>query len=349
MQVTAHAAERVAWPVTYAAVGTVRARTATAISSRLMGYVREVRVDLGDRVRAGQLLVAIDARDLASAQSQTEAAAVEAGSALPEAESAVAAAQAGLELAEATFRRMNDLFQQRSISNQEFDEATAKLKLARAGYEMAVARRGQVMARVRQAEQSVASSRITRGFSQITAPFSGVVVEKNVEPGALATPGAPLLILEREGSYRLEASVEESHLRSIKPGQPVMVTLGTMAEPIAGRVSELVPAVDPGSRSFLAKIDLPGRLPLRSGIFGRAEFTLGEEQAVAVPASAVIERGALHSVFVIDGGKARSRLVTIGRRHGGRVEVLSGLAAGEMVATAPGAALHDGAAVEVRQ
>ena len=129
------------WPSIYEATGTVRARTSAVIAAKLMGYVREVKVQAGDRVREGQLLVTLDARDLDVNSRRAEAALDEVRSSVPEADSAVAGAKANLDLAQTTFNRMQDLWNKKSISNQEFDEASAKLKAAQAAYEMARARR----------------------------------------------------------------------------------------------------------------------------------------------------------------------------------------------------------------
>ncbi len=337
-----------AWPNIYEATGTVRARISTVISSKVMGYVREVRVAAGDHVREGQPLVTLDARDLDSACRQAEAAEVEARSAVPEADNAVAGAQASLALAQATYKRMKDLFDKDSISNQEFDEATARLKLAQTGHQMAVARRAQLDAKIAQAAQSVASAEIMRSYARLAAPFAGTVTAKSVDPGVLAAPGAPLLTIEREGAYRLEATVEESKLPLIRAGQPVTVILDGIGRPIEGRVSEIVPAIDAASRSFIVKVDLPAVAQLRSGLFGRASFAFGTRQVLAVPVAAVTDRGQLASVFVADGGRARSRFVTLGQRAHDSVEILSGLSPGEQVIFPAPPSLADGAPVEVR-
>ena len=349
------------WPSTYEAVGTVKARTAAVLSSKVMGYVREVSVRVGDRVREGQVLVSLDARDLDAGYRQAEAAREEARSAVPEADNGVAAAQANLELAKLTFGRMKELFAKESISNQEFDEAAAKLKVAQAGYQMALARRTQLDSKIAQGEQAVRSAEILRGYTRIAAPFAGVVTERTVEPGNLASPGAPLLTVEREGACRLEASVEESKLAAVRMGQPVTVMLDALARPIQGRVAEIVPAIDPRARAFTAKIDLPVLSELRSGLYGRAIFALGSRAVLAIPAAAVTERGQLASVFVADGGVAKARFVTLGEQRGTvstvrcgdspdcpRVAVLSGLNPGERLICPVPAGLADGAPVEVR-
>ena len=131
-------------PSVYEASGTVRARATSDVAAKLMGYVREVKVHLGDRVRAGQLLVTLDTRDLDVNSRRAEAALDEVRSAVPEAESAIAGAKSNLDFAQNTFNRMQDLFHKKSISTQEFDEASAKLKSAQSAYEMAKARRAQL-------------------------------------------------------------------------------------------------------------------------------------------------------------------------------------------------------------
>jgi RND family efflux transporter MFP subunit len=336
------------WPAIYEATGTVRARTSAVIAAKLMGYVREVKVQAGDRVREGQPLVMLDTRDLDVSSRRAEAARDEVRTAVPEADGAVAAAKANLDLAQVTFGRMRDLFQKKSISNQEFDEASAKLKAAQAAYDMTQARRVQLNATLARVDQEVRSTEVTRSYAQVLAPFAGIVVSKAIEPGSLAVPGAPLLTIEREGAYRFEASVEEDHLAAIRVGQPVSVTLDTIDRTFDARVSEIVPAVDAASRAYTVKIDLPVLTALRSGVFGRARFQLASRSLLAIPAGAVIERGQLQSVLVADSGVARTRLITVGQKLKDRVEVLSGLSAGEMVIFPVPQDLADGASVEVR-
>src|ERR1017187_982758 len=337
------------WPSLYEATGTVRARTSAVISSKLTGYVREVKVETGDPVREGQLLVTLDTRDLDAGSRRAEAARDEVRSAMPEADSAIAAAKANLDLAQVTFGRMQDLFQKKSISNQEFDESSAKLKAAQAGYEMARARRVQLNSKLAQADQEVRSTEVTRSYADVLAPFAGVVVSKSVDSGSLALPGVALFTIERAGAYRLEAPVEESRLRAIRIGQPVSVTLESVDRPFDARVSQIVPAVDAASRAGTVKIDLPPLPALRSGVFGRASFQLGSRPLLAIPAGAVTERGQLQSVFVADNGIARTRLITLGQKVKDRVEVLSGLSGGEKVIFPVPQGLADGARVEVRQ
>ncbi|MEO8026526.1 MAG: efflux RND transporter periplasmic adaptor subunit, partial [Bryobacteraceae bacterium] len=348
LQVTAVAVSTADWPVVYEAVGSVRARTSSAISSRIVGYIREVRAEVGSHVRAGQVLIVLDARDLDAGYRQAEAGRNEARAAAGEADNAIAGAQAALDLAGVTRKRMKDLFDQRSVSNQEYDEADARFRQAQAALDGARSRRARVNDSIAQADAVVQSASVARSYTQIAAPFSGLVVEKRAEPGALAAPGAPLLILEQEGGWRFEAAVDEAHLPQIRIGQTASVQLDALDREIQAKVVEIVPMVDAASRSATVKLDLPSMANLRSGVFGRARFPSASRRAISVPANAVIERGQLQQVFVLEQGIARLRIVTAGSEVGGRREILSGLAGQESVIAPVPPDLAGGARVEVR-
>ncbi len=338
----------VEWTQTFEATGTVRARSTAAVSARVMGYVEQVLYREGDSVAAGALLARIDSRDMESGLRQVEAALNEARSAQPETESAIAGAKAQLELAQITHGRMKDLLEKRSVSQQEMDEANARLRQAESAYAMAKARLEQAGQKIQQAEQAVESARIQRGFTNVNAPFAGRIVERRVEPGNLAAPGAPLFLLEQAGSFRLEAAVEESRSGAVRAGDRVSVVLDAFADPVDGRVAEIVPLVDEATRSFIVKIDLPSRAGLRTGQFGRARFAAGERRVLAVPEGAIVTRGQLRSAFVAEEGIARARMVTVGAIRDGRAEILSGLSENDRLIHPLPPNLRDGARVEVR-
>jgi RND family efflux transporter MFP subunit len=255
---------------TYRASGTVRAREIAAIAARIAASIREVRVHAGDRVQAGQTLVVLDRQDLEVNLRRAEAARTEAESAVTETESAITSARASLELARVTYKRFQDLLATASVSQQEFDESQARLRSAEAALEMALSKRRQVEARRSQTEAEVAAARVALGYATLAAPFAGLVSERKADPGSLATPGVPLLILERAGNLRLEASVDESRLGLARLGASVAVEIDGLNRTVSGRVGEIVPSVDPATRTFTAKIDLPGLLGLRAGMFSGA-------------------------------------------------------------------------------
>lgn len=348
LPVTVERAAMQSLPSTYEATGTVRARVSTVISSKLMATVREVKVQLGDRVREGQTLVTLDSRDQDAGARRATAAREEVRQAMPEADSAVAAAKANFDLAQSTFQRMNELYSKKSISDQEFDEASGKRKAAQANYEMMQARRRQLDSKMAQIEEDIRTAEVARSYAEITAPFAGLVTARTVEPGILAAPGVPLLTLERDGAYRLEASVEESHLAAIRVGQPVRVELDGVDRTLEARVSEIAPVVDAAARAYTVKIDLPALPAVRSGSFGRAIFQTGSRSILTIPASAVTERGQLRSVLVAENGVARTRLITLGQQAGDRVEVFSGLQTGEAVVISAPRNIADGSRIEVQ-
>lgn len=334
-------------PENYEAVGTVRARVSSVLAARVMGYIREIKAQAGDRVAAGQTVALLEAKDIDAAVRQAEAGRREAQAAIPETEQAIAAAKAQLELASATFKRMQTLFDQKSTTSQEFDEAAARRNVAQAGVEMAVARKAQLQQKIQQASEAVAQAEVMRSYTTVSAPFAGVVVERKAEPGMLASPGMPLLVLEQDGGFRLEAQVEESRLPRIKVGMPVRVELEAMPATTA-RVSEIVPAIDPSTRTFTVRIDLPGASGLRGGMFGRALFRMGDKTALMVPEGALVQQGQLQKLYVVDGSIARGRLVTAGARQGGKYEILSGLSPGEVIVSPAPQGLTDGARIEVK-
>ena len=332
----------------YVATGTVKARTTSVLSARVMGYLRELKPQPGQMVKAGDVVAVIDAKEIETGVRQAEAARNEARSALPEVDNAIAAAKAQLDLANATFQRMKSLLDQKSITRQEFDEVAARQRMAKANHEMTRARRPQLEQKIRQADEAVAQATIQKGYTIVTAPFAGIVVERKAEPGMLAAPGMPLLVIEQAGSYRLETGVEEGRLGRIRIGMAVKVDLESSDRPLTGRVEEIVPALDAGSRTFLVKIGISGGGTLRSGMFGRARFALGEKRALVAPWTAIVEQGQVQKVFVVDGGVARGRMVTTGARQGANVEILSGLSKGEKLVAPVPAKLADGGKVEVR-
>ena len=189
---------------------------------------------------------------------------------------------------------------------------------------------------------------MSRSYAEIQAPSAGIVTIKSVDPGNLASPGSPLLTIERDG-YRLEAAVEESKLAAIHLGEMAAVTLDGMNRTFNARVSEIVPAVDAASRAYTVKIDLPSAPGMRSGLFGRAKFSVGSRQVLAIPLAAVVEHGQLQTVLVAENGVARTRLITLGDKNQAQVEALSGLSAGDRVIVPIPQGLADGARVEVKQ
>jgi RND family efflux transporter MFP subunit len=332
------------------AVGTVRAKTVAAVAPQTMGRLTSVLVEEGARVEAGGLLATIDDASVRAQLSSAEGAVAEAEAAREEAERAVAQAEAGRSLAEKTYERYRVLVAEKVVTPQEFDEVEARRTVAAQEHERAVKRREQLTGRIAQARGQADAARAALGWTKVTAPFSGVVVEKRADTGSMAVPGVPLFLLEDPRRHRIEASVPETYLPLLKVGTPVRVLLDAGGgREIPAAVTEVVPTIDPATRTFLVRADLPPGTA-RTGQSGRVRFAAGEGTALAVPKRAVTRAGGGDGVFVLaDDNVARLSPVTLGAAFGDRVEVLSGLSPGARVAVSPVDRLADGYRVEIRK
>ena len=345
----------------YEATGTVKAKTTTEVSANLLGRITSIPVSEGDAIQKGQVLIEIDNRDAQAQLQKAEAGLKEAQASLIEidnsviaANAAVKTAEANKKLAEATYGRYKELYRRKSVSGQEYDDAlsklsaaTSELERAKANVQTIISRKTQVNARIDQAKADIANSRIYAGYARIASPVSGVIVKKFAEPGAMASPGAPLLAIEDNSQYRLEVGVEESRSGSVRIGSRVSVRIDAISEgEFYGAVSEILPLADAPSRSYAVKIDLPANPNLRSGQYGLARFPAGQKDAITVPDSAIVQRGQLTGVFVVNPeGIAQFRIVTIGKGEDGGLEVLSGLSEGDEIVVSGTEQLTDGSKV----
>ena len=295
-------------------VGTVRSRTRVQLSARVVAHVLEIPVASGDRVKKDALLVRLDDQEL-----QTH---------VKQAESALTAADAQLREARQDHERYQKLFETGAVTKQLFDQAEARLKTSQAA--------------VDQAAERIREAKINLRYAELRAPFDAVVVERQAEAGDLAAPGRSLVTIESPTDLRLEAPVSEMCVRRIRTGSDVRVSIEAADAVLGARVTEIVPAVDPSSRSFLVRADLPVLEGVQPGMFGRFQFACEMRKTLAVPPGAVQERGQLDIVFVVDKERARLRIVRPGRRHTSAVEILSGLTAGETLVANPPESLQDG-------
>jgi len=239
----------------------------------------------------------------------------------------LARAHAEVENAKAHLDRMNQLYVQDAVSKQEMENATRTYRVAEAS---------------RRAVEAQLS------YTMVRAPFEGVITEKKVEAGELASPGQPLLKMEDPLHLRLEATVAEGDLKSVSRGDKIPVVIDALGgQALTGLVSQILPAGDPQTHTFMVKVDLPKTPGLKTGMFGRFQLDKGLTQTILVPSAAVVERGELSSLYVVGSDQtARLRWVKLGRRFEQQVEILSGLNIGERVLV-DGSRGVDGAAVQI--
>ncbi|MGB8474788.1 MAG: efflux RND transporter periplasmic adaptor subunit [Candidatus Acidiferrum sp.] len=317
-------AQKTTLPDWLEAVGTVRAAQTSQVSSQITGNLTEIRAHEGDRVQKGEVLAVVDDAQPRSAMEQAAAS-------VTAAEKGLTAAGSELALAQTTLKRYQELYEKKSVSPQEFDEVKAR-------YQSAEARRDMAKAELAKANAALAQARTSLSYTRIRAPFAGIVTEKKADAGVLASPNMPIFTVEDTRSYRLEVAVDESDIHLVRIKQVAPLTIDALGNSqLSGKVVQIVPAADPASRSFLVKIELPADARLRSGLFGRARFARGERPALLIPRSALVERGQLEGIYVLDANQiATLRYITLGQSVGDQVEVLSGLQAGEKLVAAPG-------------
>ena len=285
--------------------GTVKAKNIGIIASRIMGSVTSVAVQEGSQVKSGQLLMTVDDRDIAQKVSA--------------AQSAVESARQQKQLAEVTSSRYEKLYEEKALSRQEFDQVETQKKVAQNEYERA-------NAQLREARE-------VHGYARIKAPFAGVVTAKKIDAGSMAVPGMQLLTVEDTSSFIIETTADERLSAGLKPGTVVDVTIDSIGRDIKGKVSEVVPAIDPATRTFLAKIAIRGD-GLKTGLYAKVRIPSGAREALTVPSSSIVEKGQLTGVYSVDSrGVISYRLVRIGKLYEDNIEILSGLAAGDSIIT----------------
>lgn len=292
-------------PGAEAFVGTVESSDRGLVAARIDGRVGRIAVREGDRVKAGELLLTLEEN-----QARDRLAAAEGG---------LREAAARLDLAEKTHARYLKLFEKEAVTPQEMDQVAAALEMARQS--------------LRQAEAGAGAARTGASYSRVTAPYAATVVRREVEEGSTVMPGTPLLVLDRRGAMRVRVDLPESWTGRLSAGDELTVEIPSLERRLTGRVSEILPATDPRSRTFAAKLDLPPSEGVVAGLFARVFPGENASEGILIPASALVQRGQLSGVYVVREGILRYRLVKTGRRLGESVEILSGLSPGETVVT----------------
>jgi len=304
--------------VYYKTSGTVMAKTISDIASRVMGTVTSIEVKEGDRVAEGQLLLTIDDRDMVH-----KVRAAEQGYKVLS--KALEAAKQNKHLLNLTYERYKSLYDEKALTEQEMDEIETKKKVADIEY-------GRAQSALERGRANFEEMRINLDFSRIKSPISGIITEKKVEVGNTAVPGIPILKVEDDSSFRLEVMVDEKLFKKLQIGMPMKVHINALNRDVKGHISEIVPAIDPGTRTFLIKIDINSKEPLRTGLYAKVLIPNGKRGAILVPEDAVAEKGQLDGVYTVDEeGIVTYRLIRVGTSFSGNVEVLSGLKHGDKI------------------
>lgn len=342
----------------------VPARVANVVS-KLVGQVLAVKADVGDRVQAGQVLVEIDTKELQAQLQQAEAAvrsvqdqAEQARIGMEAAQVAVANARVALDAAQKYYDRIKALADAGAASQSQLDDARTKLDQAKNGYEAAskqyeVAKKQYETASgsgLAQAQAAVNTIKVNMSNAVITSPITGVVTNRNINPGEIAAPTSPLpmLTVADISTLKLQGTIGQEAVPLLSTGQKVTVTLDAFpGREFTGTVTQVGPVATATGQRFPVEVSLANPGELKAGMTARAVFKLTAPEGVVIPLTAVRTEGGGDYVFVVKEGKVERRPVTLGLKNEDRVMVLKGLEAGEQVAVTNVGVLQDGMAVKV--
>lgn len=291
-------------PFTESVPASIEAKETTIISSRLLARITSIAVRAGDFVEQGQLLIQLEKNDLlARAQQSREQ---------------ILAVEARLTEARKNLERAEELHKRGLIAIAARDAARANA--------------AALEAELGSAQQVLEAAETSVSFAEIRSPIAGRIVDRFAEPGDTASPGQKLLSLYNPFSLQVEAWVREQLALSLQPGQQLQVEIPAVEKTLLAQIEEIVPAADPGSRSFLVRAILPADHRLLPGMYARLQVAAGERSRLSIPADRVASIGQLDVVWVAHEGSAERRFVRLGAPgDDGTVEVISGLASGELV------------------
>ncbi|MGM0705352.1 MAG: efflux RND transporter periplasmic adaptor subunit [Bacteroidota bacterium] len=311
-----------AYPKQFEYTGTVAGTERIPLSTRMMGRVDAVLAEEGTQVEEGQVLARISSDDMRAQRRQVESQKRE--------------AEAALSNARTQFARLDTLLQRGSATQQAYDAAEAE-------YERAQAQVEALDNRLDEIDDGLS-------YTTITAPAPGIVVDKRIEQGAMASPGQPLLMLEVSRLLEVRTQVPERAINRVATGDTVRVVVPALSDTLSGNVNEVNPSADPASRQFRMRVvlhDPPASV--KSGMYAQVLHESGDEHLLTVPTESLVERGQLTGVYTVtDDNYALLRWVRTGTPRGNRVVVLSGLQTGDRYVRSAEGRLHDGRPVTVQ-
>jgi RND family efflux transporter MFP subunit len=305
--------------------GKIQSVNSADLSTRMMGYVTKVHVNVGDKVTKGQLLVSINNTDLQAKRAQVEAGITE--------------ATAAFNNAQKDYNRFKNLYADNSATEKEMDDIISNFEMAKARLEAAKQMKNEVNAQF--------------AYSNITAPFSGVITSKTVTEGDMANPGQPLISIEAPGNFEVMAMVPETEISQIKNGVQVDVLVKAINKTLKGKVTEVSTSAKNTGGQYLVKIALDKTdANILSGMFTTVQFPVEKKsntELVLIPTEILVTNGQLSGVYTVsESNTALLRWLRLGRTYGDQVEVLSGLSAEEAYIVSSEGKLFNGAKLSVQ-
>lgn len=303
--------------------GKVTAANNANISTRMMGFVDKVIVKVGDNVKKGQLLMVINNADLQAKSAQVKA--------------AIAAAEAGFENAEKDYKRYQSLMKSNSISQKEMDDMTTRYEMMKSQLEGAKQQQSEVNAQLQ--------------YVNLSAPFDGVITNRFIEVGDMANPGMPLLAIEQPGKMEVSAMVPENEIQWVKQGAEVVVSVNSIESEVKGVITEVSSSSKNTGGQYAIKVVITDEnKALRSGMFATVGVQVkndsSDNSVLTIPQKSLITRGQLSGVYTVSqSNTAILRSLKLGKMMDDKVEVLSGLSAGEQLILSAESKLYNGVPV----
>ncbi|NVK53371.1 MAG: efflux RND transporter periplasmic adaptor subunit [Flavobacteriaceae bacterium] len=305
--------------------GKIQAAKSADLSTRIMGYVKKVHVKVGDKVQKNQLLITINNADLQAKKAQVDA--------------EVLKATVAFNNVKKNYSRFKNLFESKSITQKEMDDMTANYKIAKASLEAANQMKNEIKAQFT--------------YSNITAPFSGVITSKNITEGDMANPSKPLISLENPNVFEVITMIPETEINQIKNGTTVNVLVKSINKNVKGKVTEVSTSAKKSGGQYIVKIALEAtEVAILSGMFTSVQFPVQKKTAsnvVLIPTKAVVKNGQLSGIYTVSqSNTALLRWLRLGKAYGNQIEVLSGLSANEYYIISAEGKLFNGAKISIK-
>ena len=305
--------------------GKIEAIETATISTKMMGFVKNVSVEIGDSVKKGQLLISIENKDLIAKKRQIEA--------------GISKATAAFKNAKKDFERFTNLFAKQSASQKELDDVTTQYKMAKAHLETANQMKNEINAHLL--------------YTNIKAPFNGIVTDKFIKKGTLANPGMPLLAIENPKYFQVIAKIPESEISQIKLNAEIPILIKSLQKTVKGKVTAISSSAKNTGGQFLVKVLLEKtEVPILSGMFVNLKFPIPNNTKISsllIPKNVLITKGELKGIYTISqNNTAILRWLRLGKTYGKNVEVLAGLKDNENYIIAAQGKLYNGAKITIQ-
>lgn len=320
-------------PEYYHSVGSVRSRDEIDVIPRIVARILEMNVRSGDHVKRGDILAVLDGKDLAAMVSQGREQFRAVTASINAADEQIKAANAALDFAKKEYERSKSLYEQKAISKQSFDSATTALRQAEAGRQQAVQQKRAAEAQASAASESIKQAEAGYEYATLLSPIDGIVAERLADPGDLGNPSNPILRIFNPLTMQLEVPIREALVKEVTLNTTVLYDVPALGKSYEGTVMEIVPYVDPHTRTFLAKICINDNTDLMPGMFGTVRIPLkSSKEVILIPEQSVIRTGQLESVTEKkDNLMLRRQIKTVKSEKAGMLEVISGLAVGQTI------------------